>query len=152
MKIISGGQTGVDQAALEAAFQSGLQTGGTAPKNYKTEKGSNYVLRDKYGLEESENFNYIFRTEQNIVDSNGTIIFYNEISGGTSSTIRLCKHHRKPCLLIDIKDSLDESVYKIRDWINKHDFPVINIAGHRESKCPGIYRITLNTLLTAFSI
>jgi len=125
-KVISGGQTGIDQLALQIAHQYGIPTGGTAPFGYKTEDGVNYELRDKYGLTYSESSNYLVRTIQNIKDADLTVIFGNISSPGSRrtavETIRLDKY-----LLINPTPGL------LIEWINRIDINTINVAGNRMS-------------------
>ena len=79
-KIISGGQTGADQAALDFAIDRGIPHGGWVPKGRKTETG---MLPEKYQLKEMETASYSKRTEQNVIDSDGTfIISHGTLTGG----------------------------------------------------------------------
>lgn len=131
MKIISGGQTGADQIALQIAKKCGLETGGTAPKDYLTESGSNFELKTKYGLTESKYKSYPPRTKQNIKDSNATLIFKHPSvdTNGTNLTVKLCKEMNKPYLIIDTDDY---DMDTITEFVL--DKQVLNIAGHRASK------------------
>jgi len=147
-KIISGGQTGADIAGLIAAKECGYVTGGTAPKHYKTEDGTNLDLKKIYNLIDIGS--YKSRTIKNICDSDGTLAFivHNGI-GGTSKTVGYCIHKRwtdshgncddgfKPVLIInqyDMKENkINETVHKIINWIRKNKIKVLNIAGHRKS-------------------
>jgi len=127
MKIISGGQTGIDELGLVIAKDLGLETGGTAPKGYKTEDGPNYKLRDVYGLKEHSSSAYPPRTKCNIQDSNCTLIFGDVSEAGTKLTVQLCKEERKPHL---VNPTITEIV-ELRKRIQPE---VINIAGNRKSK------------------
>ena len=99
-KIISGGQTGVDQAALDVAIELNIPHGGWIPKGRKTEDG---ILPDKYQLKEMSTASYPKRSEQNILDSNGTLIIsHGKLTGGSALTRRLAKKHKKPWLHIDL--------------------------------------------------
>src|SRR5690606_40779974 len=93
-KIISGGQQGADFGGLLAGKDLNLETGGTAPKDYRTENGSNYKLIE-FGLKEHSSFEYPPRTKQNVQDSDGTIIFGRLESPGSILTYNLCKKDRK---------------------------------------------------------
>ena len=124
MKIISGGQTGADRAALEAAKDVGIETGGHAPKNYLTENGSDYTLKN-FGLKDS-GLNYVGRTELNASEADITIWFGNEDIRGFFATKRSCVKYNKE--IFDCTDISPESIYNI---IKK--FNVVNIAGNRES-------------------
>lgn len=147
-KVISGGQTGADIAGLIAARKCNIQTGGTAPKNFKTENGSNLELKNTYNL--TDIGSYKSRTIQNICDSDGTIAFIiHKGSGGTSKTIGYCKYEKwinyyesddigfKPVLVINKLDmdlkNIDNTKIKIINWLIKHNITIVNIAGHRLS-------------------
>ena len=111
-KIISGGQTGADQAALDVAINLGIAYGGWIPKGRITENG---VLDEKYKLNEMKTSNYNRRTEQNVIDSDGTLIlFQRQMSGGTELTYRLAEKHRKPCHAVDL--SRPTPLAPIRHW------------------------------------
>lgn len=127
LKIISGGQTGIDKLGLVIAKDLGLDTGGTAPKGYKTEDGPDFTLRDVFGLREHNSSAYPPRTEFNIQDSDCTLIFGDISEAGTKLTIQLCKNNRKPYL---VNPTITE-VVALRTRIKPE---VINIAGNRASK------------------
>ncbi len=134
-KIISGGQTGADQAGLAAAKALGIETGGTAPPKYRTEAGSRvFLLKTCYGLTEGEADRTIYRkrTRQNIIDSDGTVIFGQTYERGTQLTINICEQLEKPYVINPKKDLF------LR-WVVNHKIQVLNVAGNRESKNPGIY-------------
>lgn len=127
MKVISGGQTGIDQLGLETARLLGIETGGTAPLGYMTEEGSNLELRDKYGLDEHTSSNYPPRTEKNIVDSDLTVLFGNMKSPGSLQTITLCKKMGKAYIINPDGDRLKRSM-------EAHKVKTLNVAGNRLSK------------------
>ena len=134
-KIISGGQTGADRAALDFAIKNNIPHGGWIPKGRLTEEGH---LSKDYHLKETKSSNYEERTEKNVVDSDGTMIFYyEELSGGSLLTYRLTLKHKRPVKLInlDVVQSLDE----IQNWITENKIGTLNIAGLRASYCPTIY-------------
>lgn len=146
MKIISGGQTGADRAALDAAIALGLDYGGSIPKGRKAEDGEIYLKYDK--LTELESEDYIVRTEKNVIDSDATLVFTEcEINGGTLSTINLLKNHKKPFYIIDFR-YIDDSkaIEQIKKWLLDIRPQILNIAGPRESKCPGIYKRVFTVL------
>lgn len=125
MRIISGAQTGVDQMGLEVAKDLGLMTGGYAPKGFKTEKGNDPTLADKYGIKEHPSAEYDKRTEVNVQLSSGTIIFGDETSPGSKATLKFIKKHNKPYLINPTVQQIKEfRIYK----------EIINIAGNRGSK------------------
>lgn len=135
MKIISGGQTGVDRAALDVALELGIPCGGWCPKGRKAEDGR---IPDKYPLQESTSADYKQRTEWNVRDSDGTLILCEgEPTGGTALTVRYAAKYRKPCKVVDL--SGQSNVDDVRTWIATHQIAVLNVAGPRESKMPMIH-------------
>ena len=148
-KIISGGQTGADQAALDIAIKLGIPHGGWVPKERRTEKGQ---LDKKYQVLELETSNYNIRTEKNVMNSDGTLIFsHGSLSGGSEYTREMATFHNKPWLHIDLHKTIAfKAAEKIRAWIEEHKIDVLNVAGSRASKSPDIYRTTMDVLETAF--
>ena len=128
LMIISGGQTGADRGALEGAKKSGLRTGGAAPKGWLTEIGEDRSLAE-FGLIESQSYDYAARTQENVQQSQGTVIFGNIQSTGSKLTLSLAKKLKKPYLVNPNSEQLKAFM------IGKK---VINIAGNRESVTPGI--------------
>src|ERR1035437_4272324 len=129
-KIISGGQTGADQGGLAAAKELGLETGGTAPKGYKTELGINLYLKE-FGLIESKSSDYKSRTIENIQNSDGTVIFGNTTSTGSKLTLNTCIKLRKSYIINPSKLELIKWIYILR-------IHILNVAGNRESVNSGI--------------
>jgi len=150
-KIISGGQTGADQAALDVAIKLGFPHGGWIPKGRITENG---VLEEKYKLSEMETANYNERTEQNVIDSDGTLIIsHSKLTGGSDYTREMVIHHKRPFLHIDLSKTIAfQAAQMIRSWISEHGIKILNVAGPRASKDPDIYHATANILETAFYI
>lgn len=149
MKITSGGQTGVDRAALDAAISLGFDYSGYIPKGRKAEDGK---IDEKYDkLIELDSEDYKSRTEKNVVDSDATIVFTSgKPTGGTAFTLKCLKKHKKEYLLIDIKDKTDDEIITaIKYWLNEYKPDLLNIAGPRESKAPGIYRRVFSILKEA---
>jgi hypothetical protein len=145
--IISGGQTGVDRGALDAAIYLGIPHTGWCPKGRKAEDG---IIPDKYNLKEMDTGSYWQRTEQNVVDSDGTLVFPGDCeSKGTSLTIKLAKRYGKPTAIIPLSSPL--ALETFRAWISSMQIKVLNIAGPRESGSPGICSITKNFLIKALS-
>lgn len=143
-RIISGGQTGADTGGLEAAVDLGLETGGTAPYGWSREGGKARTLLEKFGLVEGPNEkhyarNYRARTTKNVEDADLTIVIGNLESPGSKLTRNEVRRLGKQVLVIRTPD-LDnpEAVARLRDVILKQNPEVINIAGNRESKNPGI--------------
>ncbi len=134
-KIISGGQTGVDRAALDAALVAGISIGGWCPLGRKAEDG---IIASRYLLDETATADYDERTDLNVRDSDGTLILYrNTLTGGSLRTFHLArdKHHR-PVMQVNLDEpSSAETVLK---WISLNKVQVLNVAGPRESKAPGI--------------
>ena len=146
-RIISGGQSGADRAGRDAALACGILTGGWVPHGRKTENGplSTEEMR-RYGLQEHPSRGYPARTEQNVRWADATLIFGDPTSSGSQLTIRLCRMHSKPYLSVGKGDEI-----LIRGWLNTQHVRVLNVAGNRESVNPGIYQITLTTLIKALS-
>ena len=146
LKIISGGQTGVDRAALDFALTHGIHRGGYCPKGRKSEDGT---IPEKYPLTETQSDNYPERTELNVKTGDGTLILIaGDPDRGTQLTIDLCKRYNKPCLVIDLNDEKDRVDIKL--WIEKNKIGTMNIAGNRESISPGIQEKAYRFLLMIF--
>lgn len=136
MKIVSGGQTGVDRAALDVALALGIPCGGWCPRGRRAEDG---VIAKKYPLRETPSANYPQRTEWNVCDSNGTLVLTRGTpTGGTAFTIELARAHRRPCLIVNLLNP--PSAQTVRDWIAKKSIRVMNIAGPRAEGNRGIYK------------
>jgi predicted Rossmann-fold nucleotide-binding protein len=137
-KIISGGQTGADQAALDVAIQLGIPHGGRIPKGRKTERGP---LPSKYRLQEMPADSYPARTEKNVLESDGTLVISNgELSGGSEYTRQMAEKHNKPWIHVDANAvSVEAAVQIVRAWISGNEIEVLNVAGSRASKDPQIY-------------
>lgn len=142
-KVISGGQTGADQGALQAARAAGIATGGTAPKGYRTERGSmRELLQGTYGLAESASEDYPPRTEQNVLAADATLILsHDHQSAGTLATLRFCKKHRKDYYITTPELMNAWEIFQfVRDRFKTPG--VLNVAGNRESSFPGIQQKT----------
>jgi hypothetical protein len=134
-KIISGGQTGVDRAALDVALELGIPCGGWCPKGRKAEDGP---LSERYPLTETSSPFYAHRTRCNVSDSDGTLVLTRgQARGGTELTIKLAGRYRKPCLVVDLSTPPETSAAK--QWVKAQRVRVLNVAGPRESEQPGIY-------------
>ncbi len=139
-KIVSGGQTGVDRGALDAAIKLGVPHGGWCPLGRLAEDGT---IPTKYQLQQTPSADYPVRTEQNVIDSQGTLILYRDrLFGGTELTRRLCQKHRRPVISVDLSADDDRDVQRVRQWLHDHAIRVLNLAGPRESSSPGIARDT----------
>lgn len=134
-KIVSGGQTGVDRAALDAAAQAGLDRGGWCPRDRRAEDGP---IDPAYPLRETPAWGYAQRTTWNVRDSDGTLILTRGPPiGGTALTARVAAQLHKPFLVVDLAD--DGNVEGVRAWIEGHGLETVNVAGPRESERPSIY-------------
>ena len=135
MKIISGGQTGVDRGALDAALDAGIECGGTCPADRKAEDG---IIPEIYPLTELDSTVYSDRTRQNVIDSDATlIIHFGQLAGGTAFTQRCCVKEEKPYLVLDAAgDEQSVLAQQILDFIRQNKVQVLNVAGPRASKVP----------------
>lgn len=148
-KIISGGQTGADQGALDTAIRLGIEHGGWIPKGRKTEAGP---LADKYRLQEMPSAEYQARTEKNVISAEATVIFsHGSLSGGSRLTQQLAQHHGRPWLHIDLNtQAAFDAARVINDWVKAYDIRVLNVAGPRASEDPHIYQATADILESAY--
>lgn len=135
-KIISGGNTGADQAGLRAARRLGIATGGVAPKGWRTEAGAAPWLGE-WGLVESRSPSYQVRTKENVQAADGTVIF-GIPSPGSNQTKSLAGVLHVPWIWFGGKLDDPEQRRQFRDWIEEHGIQVLNVAGNRESVNPGI--------------
>jgi hypothetical protein len=135
-KIVSGGQTGVDRGALDAALAAKFSCGGWCPAGRIAEDGP---IAARYPLVELPGGGYEERTLKNVLDSDGTAILYHgELEGGTRLTAEYCQQHGKPCELLNAaRLSPDEAAREIIAFIAGRDIGVLNVAGPRASKWPG---------------
>jgi hypothetical protein len=141
-KIVSGGQTGVDRAALDVALERNIPCAGWCPLGRRAEDGP---LPDRYPLRETESGDYRQRTAWNVRDSDATLILnQGELVGGTALTRECAESCNRPCLVLTLGDA--DTVDSARQWLAKHGVRVLNIAGPRESKRPGIYRSAVSFL------
>jgi hypothetical protein len=134
-KIVSGGQTGVDRAALDVALERGLPCGGWCPRGRRAEDGP---LDARYPLQETPRADYPQRTRLNVRDSDGTLILTcGAPDRGTSLTVRLAEEFGKPHLVLNLEDRPRPE--EVRTWAQAHRVGVLNVAGPRESSANGIY-------------
>jgi hypothetical protein len=124
----------VDRGALQAARRAGLGIGGWCPLGRRAEDGP---IPPEYPLVELLAPDYSVRTEQNVIDSDGTLVLHQgDVVGGTKLTVQLAAKHRKPCLQVNLLD--EPELASIRSWLAAHQIATLNCAGPRESSCPGI--------------
>lgn len=151
-KLISGGQTGADIAALDVALRFGFPHGGWCPKGRRSLEGP---IPAHYNLFETPSDSYLQRTEWNVRDSDGTVVctLAEEATGGSLRTIGFAKKHKKPCLHLSREVGLfgyrDRSEL-LQQFVKEHYIRRLNVAGSRESKEPGIHQWVLDVLERAF--
>jgi hypothetical protein len=140
--VISGGQTGADQAGLRAAKILGYRTGGMMPLGYRTEDGPRPDLAIEFGLDMSRFEGYEHRTRHNIRVSDATIIFsLGSLDGGSYLTSASAQAQGKPLMVITewyAEVGFRPLPAAVRRFLMDRQIGVVNIAGNRESKSPGI--------------
>lgn len=141
MKIVSGGQTGGDRAALDAAMEDGCEIGGWCPEGRLAEDGP---IPDRYPLKELPGGGYKQRTLQNVIDSDGTLVIsFGAPTGGTRLTAAYCKNERKPMLLVDAAKQIpSEAASDVSKFLAQHSIQILNVAGPRASGAPQAYAYT----------
>ena len=133
-KVVSGGQTGVDRAALDAARAIGLPMGGWCPRGRLAEDGA---IAAQYPLRETPGEDYAERTEWNVRDSDATLVLTRgRPSPGTALTIELARRIERPLLVLDLRDDPDPGA--VARFVRDGAITVLNVAGPRESQSPGI--------------
>ena len=145
-RIVSGGQTGVDRAALDWAIERNLPHGGWCPKGRRAEDGT---IPPRYRLDETASPRYETRTRANVVSSDATLILnLGALDGGTLLTAEVCRRRQKPCLVIQLdSEPIGIEVARTRAWLRANDVRTLNIAGPRESTRPGSYAAARNFLV-----
>ena len=134
-RIVSGGQTGVDRAALDVAMARDVPHGGWCPRGRRAEDGR---IPARYALREHDSPAYADRTEQNVLDSDGTLVLtMGAPQGGTALTVQLAGRHRRPCVVIDLERPTPPAA--VVNWLTANDVRILNVAGPRESTRPGIH-------------
>jgi hypothetical protein len=149
-KIISGAQAGADRAALDFAIEHGIPHGGWCPKGRRSEDGG---IPAKYQLQETPSNDYPQRTEWNVRDSDGTVVFSLApmISGGSKKTITLATRLRKPVIHISRDRDGDRAPQLLQGFIREHRIQVLNCAGPRASKEPEVGEFVIQTLTGAIA-
>ena len=148
LKLASGGPTGVDRAALDVGLALGLAVGGGCPPGRWAEDGA---IPDRYPLTETPERNYQARTRRNIEYSNGTLILnLGKLDGGTALTARHARQIGKPCLIVALEEGIEPATF--RDWLAVNHITVLNVAGPRESKRPGVYAAAYRCLETLLGV
>ena len=164
-RIVSGGQTGVDRAALDAAIAAGIETGGWCPRDRRSEDGS---IPLRYPLRETASKSYAVRTEWNVRDSDATLILVlDRISSGTRLTIDSAKTQTRPLrieylcppatgtliatgILIEDDVSPEQRVTDVIEWIVREQIKTLNVAGPRGSSHKDVYQKSLQFLTMLF--
>ena len=149
-KIISGGQTGADQGALDGARACRFPYGGAIPAGRKTETGP---LPDDYLMDELASGHYPVRTEKNVADADGTLIVsHGPLSGGSLLTFKIARDTRKPCLHIDFnRDDIISAERKVAVWVTHHSLRILNVAGPRASSDSEIYDVSRRLIVALLS-
>lgn len=151
MRIVSGGQTGADRAALDAALELGLESGGWVPLGRRAEDG---IIPDRYpNLREAASELPALRTELNLRDSDATVILsHGSPSGGTALTGMLAGKLSRPLLHLDLARIPEEdAISALRDWLVQHEPETLNVAGPRESEDPAIHSAAKRVLIAALA-
>ena len=145
MKIISGGQTGVDRAALDVALEHRIECGGWCPAGRLDEFGK---IPDHYPVQELPDGGFAERTLQNVKDSDGTVVIYAaELRGGTDQTVRFCDVLNQPHQLVDAsRVTTAEAAKLIANFVRTNRIDILNIAGPRQSEWPNGYDYAFSVL------
>lgn len=151
-KVVSGGQTGVDRAALDVAIAAGIACGGWCPRGRIAEDGP---ISGRYPLKETRRRAYYERTRLNVEDSDGTLIVtLGAPTGGTARTVEHAERIGRPVLIVDLEDATKgggSDLARVREWVAEYGVRVLNVAGPRESTRHGVYDLAsdfLSRLLT----
>jgi hypothetical protein len=149
MKIISGGQTGVDRAALDVGFELGFETGGWCPRGRWAEDGP---IPNHYPLSETRARDVHVRTQRNVESSSATLVLTRgSPMGGTRLTVDIAESMRRPLLVVDLNGD-DDPVDQIVEWLVATKPLILNVAGPRESGAPGISEQTRTILRLALEL
>ena len=144
-QILSGCQTGADIAGIDAAIALNFPYGGWVPRGRRTETGP---LDAKYVVREMPTNGYPPRTRQNIIDSDGTVIFtHGKLTGGSALTRKLAIEQKRPWLHLDMNDhTVDGAVENLLSWMESEDVEVLNVAGRSGSKDHKIYGVVFSVI------
>lgn len=146
-KVVSGGQTGVDRAALDAAQEVGLTVGGWCPLGRRAEDGP---IDTAYPLTETPDPGYEQRTKWNVREADATLILnWGSLEGGTALTLDFLATAERPYLLIQLDEDPDPE--RVRQWLREGGFEILNVAGPRASKAPQVYAAARELLVEVFA-
>jgi Circularly permutated YpsA SLOG family len=135
VRIVSGGQTGVDRAALDVAIRLGIPCGGWVPRGRRAEDGP---VPCRYPMQETKSRAYAPRTQRNVEDSDATLILCRgRPSGGTALTVACAAVLGRPHRIVDLQGASVPA--DIRKWLCDNAIGVLNVGGPRESTSPGVY-------------
>ena len=151
IEIRSGGQTGADRGGLDAGLDAGLTIGGWCPRGRKAENGP---IPERYPLKETPSSDYPQRTEWNVRDTDGTVIFFfgPELGRGSSLTVKYARKHEKPMCLIDLAQTKEkEAISFLLDFLKSAKIGALNVAGNRESRALGIQEKVRGIILKALA-
>lgn len=158
IKVISGGQTGADQAGVEAAKRAGLDYGGTMPRGFLTLDGLRPDFATLYKMQEHSSDKYPPRTTQNVRESDGTVRFAVDWNsyGERRTLAEIRKKHKRSGLSeqhyidVDVLDPIEPA--EVASWVREHNIRVLNVAGNSERSAPGIFEAVVEYLLEVFRI
>ncbi len=140
LRIISGGQTGVDRAALDFAIENDIKCSGWCPKGRKAEDG---MIPERYPLRETASERYPERTRKNVDESDGVLVFLSgKADKGTILAMDYAEKTNKPVYVVHLSMNKEDQETGIIDLLETHNITKLNIVGPRESKSPGIYKET----------
>jgi len=160
-KVISGGQTGADRGGLDAAIELGVSHGGWCPRKRRAEDGR---VPDRYKLDEHVYYGYRHRTAENVKEADATVIFlYGDesdpgVRSGSKMTAQVARRNKKPLCEIDLEQhGVDGAASLITSWIDNCEafgmpIRVLNVAGKRESKAPGIQKAVKKVMLAVLEV
>lgn len=151
LKIISGGQTGADRAALDFALERSIECGGWCPRGRIAEDGT---IPAKYPLQEMPSAEYPPRTKKNVEEADATVVFDapgKKPSRGTQLTVRCCREAGKPYVVLTGFPDVETDAAKLAAFLAQTKPETLNVAGNRESGTPGIYAHVLAVLAIALT-
>lgn len=151
LRIISGGQTGADRAGLDVALRRGIPHGGWCPRGRLAEDGP---LSARYQLTETSTANYLVRTEMNAARSDATVILtLGPLRGGSKRTAGFAARHRRPFLHLNLSSGDTSSAAEaLASFVSAHQVRILNVAGSRESKAPGIHAAVVEVMDAALDL